>query len=265
MFKISIFLKKVENKMNKKIKVILLLSIISTKLFSSNLEVEACKIGLKDRNGAIGISLLNGTEETGPCAAYAESKCLKATDPIACRRRRAACIFGYNSNLSFWSTGSGGSSKESIRSNWGNMGDLKTLCCYKQNSADRNWFDSGQNQVNVINICDYGFSIGWGLNPGKSNENNLGRFNYYDTYQKPWNTDNWTSDFPILDVLWGKGASLLNKVNLPNHAQLIRLEIRDIQNALSMDGGGFANGRRGVKGNIDIMSAINRLNTNQGY
>jgi len=257
MFKISIFLKKVENKMNKKIKVILLLSIISTKLFSSNLEVEACKIGLKDRNGAIGISLLNGTEETGPCAAYAESKCLKATDPVACRRRRAACIFGYNSNSGFYSENTW-CPNGIIMSNTLNGFVLGVLASAPNISSSR-WFTEGntsndnRGMLDGVPVCDYGYKIGWGLrNTDLAADRS---FNYWDTYQRPFNTDSWDKRWPILDVLWGQGSNTLDSYNVANFAQLINLLYNNSPNFPNQPNGP----RQSLQGTISGKAAIQRI------
>lgn len=248
--------------MNKKIKIILLLNIIIIELAASDYvfsqmsspipeEVRACGEGLKARSGARGVNLLDGTEPNGPCSVYSYA--------AGNGRKKAACIFGYNSNSGFYADNSTWRPNGIIMSNsWtsGNLdlGDLRTM-------PMGDWFgvlnsaNSSTGWLNGVPVCDYGYNIGWGLYNNDLDPSSQ-TFNYRNTYQKPFNTDYWTASFPILDVLWGQAGNIKSSVNLPNHAQLINLEYNNsaVPNNSDPNSGGQV-----LQGFITGQAAIQRI------
>ena len=160
-------------KKNNLFKISLLLLVLNFSNIYSD-EFSACGYGQTLRDGANGIALLTSNGSNGCTSLYTKNK-----------REQAACIFGFNSNIArvISTVDSAGNTKYSQGYASGNGCDTSLAGC----GEGCNQFNPGDPRYNYCGggqgTCDYGASIGWALDDGKSSINNL----YFFTNSYPYN------------------------------------------------------------------------------
>jgi len=173
-----------------KISLLLLVSNLSNIYASENPEMLACYAGQRARGGRNGVSLMVTGDEilngTSSCNSLYRNNI----------RQRAACIFGFNSNLA------APKSPAKQGYTYGNGCDISGMFNPPAPGYWGGYSCSGcaDNRfcIDGVGVCDFGNSIGWALNDDGSNTLNFYRNDGY----------NWPNY--LLYFIWGKtfGANI---------------------------------------------------------
>ena len=210
----------------KKIAILLLLAFSSFLVAS---ELAACKRGVDAREMGVGdIKLLvTGDEHT---IAGGGNACAFYKDPVKDVRKRAACIFGYNTNIP-----QNFSRSTRIPGNGCDPGNMFTKPC------PENWdrrCDNGNatccvcgyenepatlNKPEVYGVCKYGSEIGWNLS--RVTESTLGNYFYNGTTR-----DYEGNPVNAIGRLWGRNSNITEGIlSQTNWLNYIRVYVNNIK------------------------------------